>query len=63
MSIMATRARAAAYLKMFAARAVTSRIVSAESEYSNSISSLALRLSGIASVGLNASAFMNETST
>jgi hypothetical protein len=49
------------YLKMFTARAATSRIVTAEIVDSASISSLARRLSGIASVGLNAIAFVNAT--
>ena len=49
------------YLKMFTARAVTSRMLSAEMADSESISSFAQRLSGIASVGLKALAFVNAT--
>ena len=50
-----------AYLKMLTARAATSRIVIAEIADSNSISSFARRVSGIASVGLKAIEFVNET--
>jgi hypothetical protein len=46
---------------MFTAAAATSRITSAEIEASKSISSFAQRLSGIASVGLKAIEFVNET--
>ena len=49
------------YLKMFTARAATSRIVSAESADSKSIKSFASRVSGSTSVGLNAIAFVNAT--
>ena len=52
-----------AYLKMFTARAVTSRMLTAEIADSDSISSFAHRLSGIESVGLNAIEFVNETYT
>lgn len=52
---------AADYLKMFTARAATSRIVTADTLDSDSIKSFAQRLSGIASVGLNAIEFVNET--
>jgi hypothetical protein len=48
------------YLKMFTARAVTSRMLIAEIPDSDSISSFAQRLSGIASVGLNAIEFVKE---
>jgi hypothetical protein len=46
---------------MFTARAVTSRMLSAETADSESISIFAHRLSGIASVGLNAIEFVNDT--
>lgn len=49
-----------AYLKMLTARAVTSRMLSAETADSVSISAFARRVSGIASVGLNAIEFVNE---
>lgn len=49
------------YLKMFTARAVTSSTVRDEADDSASMSSFARRLSGIASVGLNAIEFVNET--
>src|SRR5207248_1895209 len=49
------------YLKILTARAVTSRMLSAETADSESISVFAQRLSGIASVGLNAIEFVNET--
>lgn len=49
------------YLKMFTARAATSRMLRAETADSESISSFAHRLSGIASVGLNAIEFVNDT--
>ena len=46
---------------MFTARAATSRIVTADADASSSISIFAWRVSGIASVGLNAIEFVNET--
>ena len=46
---------------MFTARAATSSTVTAESADSESISIFARRVSGIASVGLNAIEFVNET--
>jgi hypothetical protein len=46
---------------MFTARAATSKIVNEEIADSDSIISFARRLSGIASVGLNAIEFVNET--
>ena len=49
------------YLKMLTARAVTSRMLRAETADSESISSLAHRLNGIASVGLNAIELVNDT--
>lgn len=50
------------YLKMFTARAATRSTVSAEIADSDDISNVAQhRLSGIASAGLNAIEFMNET--
>jgi hypothetical protein len=49
------------YLKMFTARAVTSRMLTAEMADSDNISSFAQRLNGIASVGLNAIEFVNDT--
>ena len=49
------------YLKMFTDRAVTSRMLIAETADSEIISSFARRLSGIASVGLNAIEFVKET--
>ena len=49
------------YLKMLTARAVTSRTVMAETADSDIISSFARRVNGIASVGLNAIEFVNET--
>ena len=45
---------------MFTARAVTSRMLTAEIADSESIKSFAQRLSGIASVGLNAIELVNE---
>ena len=48
------------YLKMFTARAVTSRMLIADTPDSDSINNFAQRLSGIASVGLNAMEFVNE---
>jgi hypothetical protein len=48
------------YLKMLTARAATSSTVIAETEDSTSIITFARRLNGIASVGLNAIAFVNE---
>ena len=55
------RLHARVYLKMLTARAATSRIVIAEMPDSASISSLAQRVSGIESVGLNAIELVNET--
>jgi hypothetical protein len=49
------------YLKMLTARAATSRTVSDEIDDSESIRSFARVVSGIASVGLNAIEFVNET--
>jgi len=49
------------YVRIFTARAATSRTVSAESVDSAAISALAGRVSGIASVGLNAVAFVSAT--
>ena len=49
------------YLKMFTARAATSRMQTAEIADPASIMSFARRVSGIASVGLNAIEFVNET--
>ena len=49
------------YVKMFTARAATRRMASAEIVDSKSIASFARRVSGIASVGLNAIEFVNET--
>ena len=49
------------YLKMFTARAATSSTVIAEIDDSITIIAFARRVSGIASVGLNAIAFVNET--
>lgn len=49
------------YLKMLTARAATSRIVIEEIADSESIRSFAQRVSGIASVGLKAIEFVNET--
>ena len=46
---------------MFTARAAQRRMVIAEADDSSSISSLARRVSGIASVGLNAIEFVKET--
>jgi hypothetical protein len=46
---------------MFTARAATSRTVRTDSADSIIISSFAQRLSGIASVGLNAIALVNQT--
>jgi hypothetical protein len=46
---------------MFTARAATSSTVIAETLDSESISSFARRLSGIASVGLKAMQFVNDT--
>ena len=46
---------------MFTARAATRRMVTAESVDSAAINVLAGRVSGIASVGLNAIAFVSET--
>jgi len=48
------------YLKMLTARAATSSTVAAETDDSTSIITFARRVSGIASVGLNAIAFVNE---
>ena len=48
------------YVKMLTARAATSSTVTAEAADSASISAFARRLSGIASVGLNAIEFVNE---
>ena len=49
------------YLKMLTARAATSRMLSAETADSETISIFAQRLSGIASVGLNAIELVKET--
>ena len=49
------------YLKMLTARAVTSKMLIAETADSESISIFAQRLNGIASVGLNAIEFVNDT--
>jgi hypothetical protein len=49
------------YLKMFTARAATRSTVTAEMPDSESINILARRVSGIASVGLNAIEFVKET--
>ena len=49
------------HVRMFTARAATRRMVIAETDDSISISSFARRVSGIASVGLNAIEFVNET--
>ena len=49
------------YLKMFTARAVTSRMLTADTADSESISSFAQGLSGIESVGLKAMELVNET--
>jgi hypothetical protein len=49
------------YLKMLTARAATSRIVSAETADSESIMSFVRRVSGIASVGLNATELVKDT--
>ena len=49
------------YLKMLTARAATSSTVSDEIADSDSISSFAHRLSGIASVGLKAIELVKET--
>ncbi|HYZ88661.1 MAG TPA: low temperature requirement protein A, partial [Myxococcales bacterium] len=49
------------YLKMLTARAATSSTTRTEIADSNSMRSFAQRLSGIASVGLNAIEFVNET--
>ena len=57
----ARRADRPRYLKMLTARAVTSSTVMHEIADSESMSSLAQRLSGIASVGLKAIEFVNET--
>jgi hypothetical protein len=46
---------------MFTARAATSRTVIAESVDSAAINAFAGRVSGIASVGLNAVAFVSDT--
>ena len=46
---------------MFTARAATSRMATAETEDSTSMSSFALLVSGIASVGLKAIELVNET--
>jgi hypothetical protein len=46
---------------MFTARAATRRTVSDETADSESMSIFARRVSGIASVGLNAIEFVNET--
>jgi hypothetical protein len=49
------------YARMFTARAATRRTVIAESVDSAAINALAGRVSGIASVGLNAVAFVSDT--
>ena len=49
------------YLKMFTARAATSRIATAETADSTNISSFARLVIGIASVGLKAIELVNET--
>lgn len=49
------------YERMFTARAATRRIVIAESVDSAAIKVLAGRVSGMASVGLKAMAFVRET--
>ena len=49
------------YLMMFTARAATRRIATAENADSMNMASLARRVSGIASVGLNAIELVNET--
>ena len=49
------------YARMFTARAATRRTVIAESVASAAINALAGRVSGIASVGLNAVAFVSDT--
>jgi hypothetical protein len=53
--------RGGRYLKMLTERAATRRTLSAETLDSESISIFARRVSGIASVGLNAIEFVNET--
>ncbi len=53
--------RSAFYLKMLTERAATSRMLSAETADSESISIFALRVSGSASVGLNAIELVNDT--
>src|SRR5579864_764496 len=55
------RAAEGLYARMFTARAATSRTVIAESVDSAAINALAGRVSGIASVGLNAVAFVSDT--
>ena len=49
------------YERMFTARAATRRTVIAESVDSAAINALAGRVRGIASVGLNAVAFVSDT--
>ena len=49
------------YLMMFTARAATRRIATAEKADSMNMASFARRVSGIASVGLNAMELVNET--
>ena len=49
------------YLKILTERAATSRMLSAETADSESISIFALRVSGSASVGLNAIELVNDT--
>jgi hypothetical protein len=51
----------AVYLKMLTDRAATSRMLTAETPDSESISIFARRVSGIASVGLKAIELVNET--
>jgi hypothetical protein len=53
------RSEAAPYLRMFTARAAASSTVTAETADSISIRSFMRRVSGIASVGLKAIAFVN----
>jgi hypothetical protein len=52
---------AARYMRMFTARAATRSTVAAERVDSAAIKALAWRVSGMASVGLNAVAFVSET--
>ena len=49
------------YLKMLTERAATSRMLTADTPDSESISIFARRVSGIESVGLNAIEFVNDT--